>query len=253
MGRLDGARVAVTRPRGRSDQLMVELRREGAAVVEVPLIETVGPSDDGAALEAAVSTMVPGTWLVLTAATAVGPVLAAASGHELRGRCKIAALGPGTAAALEQAGVAVDLMGEGGGAMGLVRPLASVLEPGGVVVLAQAEAPAAGLADALRAEGLTVVEVAAYGTVPRSVSQDERAQLRAADLVLLASPSAARSLAEAVGTASASSLRIVAFGETTAQGARDAGFVHVRSAERPATDSLLQALADSWSPRSGDA
>lgn len=253
MGRLSGARVAVTRPKGRSSELIDAIRREGAVVIEVPLIETVGPTDGGRALREAVTTMPHGTWLVLTAATAVGPLLDVATNQELSGRCKVAALGPGTASALEEAGLPVDLVGEGGGARGLVRPLVGAVDPGALVVLAQAEVPAAGLAEALRAAGLEVSEVAAYATVERAVSAEERAELQAADLVVLASPSAARSLASALGDTSVSPPEIVAFGESTALGARAAGFSSVTVAERPDRSGVLEALVGSWSPRSGDA
>lgn len=253
MGRLDGARVVVTRPKGRSTELIDELRREGAVVLEVPLIVTVGPSDGGRALREAITTMPKGTWLVLTAATAVGPLLEIVTSQDLSRRCKLAALGPGTAAALAEAGLPVDLVGEGGGAQGLVQPLVGAVDTGALVVLIQAQVPAAGLADALRAAGLEVSEVPAYATVEREVSAEERAELQGADLVVLASPSAARSLASALGDTSAPSPEVVVFGETTAREARAQGFGQVTVADRPDRSGVLEALVASWSPRSGDA
>jgi uroporphyrinogen-III synthase len=220
----------------------------------VPLIEIGAPSDGGAALRAALSSVPPGSWLVVTAATAVAPVLAAAPSFEHLVGLKVAALGPATAQALEVAGLAVDVVGRGGGGRGLVEPLlAELAGRDEIVVLAQAEEPQGALASELRRAGIELIEASAYTTRPRSVSEAERAPLVASSLVVLASPSAARALADAVAGHTGPTPSVVTFGETTADAARALGFDDVRAAMDPDTESVIDALLASWSARSGDA
>src|SRR6185436_7682546 len=93
-----GIRIVITRPEAKS--LGDELERLGAEVTIVPLIE-IRPAE-GRALEDAVDTMSSYDWIVLTS---VNGVAAVAEGlASLRG-ARVAAVGPVTAAAIQEAGV----------------------------------------------------------------------------------------------------------------------------------------------------
>jgi uroporphyrinogen-III synthase len=250
---LDGAWVVLTRPRGRGEALRGALGEAGAAVTEVPLIEIVGTSDAGASLRSSIRGLRPGAWLVLTSQTAVAPVLEASrSGADLAA-VRIGAVGAATRSAIERAGLTVALTGDGSGGAALADRLVAAADPGVQVVLAQAEEPAAGLAEALRSAGLEVVEAAAYATAPRSLSPDERHELHVADAVIVASPSASRALASALEGATGPAPAVVAIGETTALEARAVGLESVFVAERPDARGLVNAVIVAWSARPGHA
>jgi uroporphyrinogen-III synthase len=255
MGLLSGATVALTRARGRNGPLAEELRAAGAEIAEVPLISTGPPRDGGAELRRALDQLRPGSWLVLSSATAIAPLLAVLGSAEALDEVAVAAIGPATAAALRSAGIDVGLVGDGGGGASLAEVLLARVGPGAHVVLAQAESPSPELGILLRRGGADVDEVAAYATVPRVPEPGELDSLLSADLVVLASPSAASTLAAVLDAASRprSVTRIVAFGATTGAAARRLGFVDVTEAERPEVGGLLEAVATSWSSRAGSA
>jgi uroporphyrinogen-III synthase len=82
-----------------------------------------------------------------------------------------------------------------------------------------------GVAAALGALGAAVTEIAAYQTVARLPEEIRAAwQAAAAHGVVLASPSAARALVDAIGTPALGGLKaVVAIGETTAETLRHLG------------------------------
>jgi uroporphyrinogen-III synthase len=247
--------VALTRAAGRNGLLADELRAAGAEVVEVPLISTGPPRDGGAALRRGVAELRPGSWLVLSSATAIGPLLDAAGSVEALDGVEVAAIGPATAAALSAAGIITAFVGDGGGGASLAQALLRHVGEGAHVLLAQAESPSPELGILLRRGGADVDEVAAYATVSRVPEASELGALVSADLVVVASPSAASTLAAVLDAASCARAmtRIVAFGATTGAAARRLGFIDVVEAERPEAGGLLDAVVASWSSRAGSA
>ena len=97
---LFGRRVVVTRARAQASSLVEKLRALGAETVELPTIEIVGHDLTGLDLA-------PYDWVVFTSVNAVERVFAAIRDARAFGASNVAAVGPGTAAALAGHGIAV--------------------------------------------------------------------------------------------------------------------------------------------------
>lgn len=207
-------RVVVTRALvGQQDELSDRLRAAGLEVVECPLVR-IEPLTTG-------SIAVDGfDWVVLTSRIAV---------HELLRRVgtplpRVAVIGPGTAEALRAQGVEPALVACPSTQEGLLEALP---RPAGRVLFAGAE----GARDLLARE-LDAVVVSLYRTV-----EAPPVELPEADLVVLASGSAARSLA-VVRT----DLPCVSIGPSTSAEARSAGLDVVAEAASHDLEGLVQAV-----------
>ncbi|TDE95839.1 uroporphyrinogen-III synthase [Occultella glacieicola] len=189
-------------------------------------------------------------WLVVTSAATVGVLESAA---EVRAR--VAAVGPATAAALEGAGFAVDLVPEADfSAEGLLRAWglagieAATSGPAGTgspsrVLVLHSDLARDTLADGLSARGHRVDTVIGYRVQELAVPEDDIAGLAAgrADAVLVTSGSVARSLAR---FAMPTTTTIACLGPVTA---RDAAAVGLRAdvvAPERTVDALIGALED---------
>lgn len=232
---LAGRRVVVTRPREHAGPLVESLERLGAEAAVVPLI-SIEPLEDDTALTELVERG-DHDWIVFTSANAVlvaGPFL-----RQVRARA--AAVGPATARALRELGVEpafVPARFAAGEIAGGLEPLA-----GSRVLLPQSEIAEPLLADELRARGATVDVVDAYRTIPREPTEEERAALRAADAILLASGSAARGLASQGAAAGG---LVVCIGPKTAEAAREAGVEVGLVAEEWTGQGMIQALVSHY-------
>lgn len=229
---LHGKRVVVTRPREHARPLVTGLERLGAEASVVPLI-AVAPLEDGGDLRRLVESG-DHDWIVFTSANAVRAV-----GSALRPvHARVAAVGPATADAVRALGVepafVPDRFSAGEIADGL-EPLA-----GTRVLLPQSEIAERSFADGLRARGATVDAVDAYRTVAVEPTAAQRAQLDRADAILLASGSAARSLA-AAAVRSERTL-VVCIGPSTADAARAAGLAVDLVAEDATGQGMIRAL-----------
>ena len=143
------------------------LRALGAEVVEVPAIEIV-PPDSYDSLDAALSDLSQYSWLIVTSANAVGAVrarlaeLRLETGHLTH--LQIAAIGPATAQALTEMGLAVAVTPREYVAESLVEALGERTR-GRRVLLTRAAVARDVIPDALRAQGADVDVVDAYRTV----------------------------------------------------------------------------------------
>jgi hydroxymethylbilane synthase len=228
---LAGKRVVVTRPREQSARLAARLERLGAAVSVVPLV-TIEPVAD-AALDADEAY----DWVVFTSSNAVAAVGERLCGG-LVGGARVAAVGPATAAAVRTLGVEPALVPERFSAEALAAALGDL--DGSRVLLPQADIADPRLAAGLRARGATVDAVVAYRTVPLQPDAEGVQALEEADAVLLASGSAARSLA-ALGAALEHGL-VVCIGPSTAEAAREAGLGVGLVASEATAEGMIQAL-----------
>lgn len=235
---LAGKRIVVTRPREHADLLVHELEARGADVSVVPLIaiETLPNGSRFAQLVEGGSH----DWIVFTSANAVRAV-----GNLLGNvRARFAAVGPATAASLRELGLEPAFVPERFAAEGV----AAGLEPlqGARVLLPQSEIAEPLLADELRNRGAAVDIVEAYRTVARRPSEAELASLREADVILLASGSAARSLAAAGGAGRA---LLVCIGSRTAEVARQAGLAEGIVAEKATGQGMIDAVVSHFRGR----
>ena len=132
----------------RSSELAARLRALGAEVVEAPAIRIVpspGPAPDLASYDLVCLTSPNGVRLLLERLRSVGADARAFAG------CRIAAIGPGTAAALEQYGLVADVVPERFVAEGLVEALTDVQVSRALI--ARAAVARDVLPDALRSRG----------------------------------------------------------------------------------------------------
>lgn len=246
--RLTGRTVLVTRTRERAAGIVDLLHREGARVIVVPLIATVPTADPEAVAEAAdrLRAAPEPRWAVFTSATAVRIVLGAAGAERLRS-CRIAAVGPETAAALEREQVRADLVVAGDHtAAALGAALAQRGVVGATVWLPCAEGAAAVLPRTLREAGADVSLMHIYrSAMPHDAPERlDTALAERIDAIALTSGSTARHLVQALrGSPLPAAVAVACIGPQTAREASAAGLpVHVTAATHTAAG-LVDALA----------
>ena len=230
-GPLSGRTIAVTRATDRAGPLVERLQALGATVVAVPMIETVDPSDGGAALRAAVGRLETYDWVVLASRVAAARFLACQP--RLTG-VKIAAVGPGTAATLPR----VDLVPTRTDADGLVE--AFPLGPGRLLLPRAAEGRAT-LVEGLVAKGWTVDAVEAYRTEAIAdplgrLSAIDRRVMDKVDAITFLSPSAVCAWTGAVPST------VVCMGPATAEAATQRGYRIAATADPSTLDGLIAAI-----------
>ena len=127
----------------------------------------------------------------------------AAGGRDARALAgvRVAAIGPGTAAALAERGVVADVVPQRFVAEGLVQALAKV--PVRRALIARASEARDMLPEALRARGAEVDVLALYDTVVEPLSTPVLAQARSADYITFTSSSTVRFFMDAAGAADA--------------------------------------------------
>jgi uroporphyrinogen-III synthase len=230
---LAGRRIAVTRPAGQANPLADALQQLGADAVQAPLVR-IEPVEDATELATALAKLESYDWVVLTSANGVDAV--AALVPSLEGP-RVAAVGRATADALARFGAEPAFVPSRFAGEEIVAGLGPL--DGKCVLLPQADLADHGLADALRDCGAIVDAITAYRTVEVECSPAELAALRACDAVVLASGSAARSLAAQSGAGEA---LVACFGPKTAEVARDAGLTVGLVAHEATSEGMIQAL-----------
>lgn len=259
---LHGLRVLVPRPVAGTSPATVALGAAGAEPVVVPLIETV-PPEDPTELDDTILALGAGwyAWLVLTSAAAV-PVLVdratevdAPLGELVRRTgTRVAAVGPGTARALRDAGLVVDVVPPVGSTAALLveaLPAGPASGDGGRVLFPRGDLAAATLTDGLRARGWEVDDVVAYRTVPAAPPGDDVvAEWRAGriDAALLTSGSTVRELVARLGRPPAGTL-LVCIGPSTAAEAHRLGLPVAAVAREQTMQGLVTALAEAVAAR----
>ncbi len=242
---LFGRRVVVTRARAQASGLAATLRALGAEVVELPAIR-IEPRLDSAEVRDAVESLYSYALVCLTSPNGVRLLFEAmaAQGRDARAlaNATVAAIGPGTAAALAERGVIADVVPERFVAEALVEALAEVEVADRPVLVARAVEARDVLPDALRERGAQVDVVALYETVAEVPEPAALEAARGADYVTFTSSSTVRNLLGAVGDGFPRDARVVSIGPVTSEAAREAGLeVHVE-AERHDPSGLVDAL-----------
>jgi uroporphyrinogen III methyltransferase / synthase len=226
---LFGRRVLVTRARAQSAALSDRLRALGADVLELPATR-IEPTD-AAALEQRLLDPSGYRWMIFTSQNAVALTVAALRriGRDVRALAgiRLAAIGPATADALHERGLAPDVIPERFVAEGLLAALGDRDDVRGARVLyVAAEGARDVLPEGLRRMGATVDVVHAYRSVP---DDSAVAALRAAveqgepELVTFTSASSVRAYVDAVGAERARTIPAASIGPVTTEEARAAG------------------------------
>jgi uroporphyrinogen III methyltransferase/synthase len=206
-------KVLVTQAREGAGRLAKRLGELGLEAIECPLVRIEPHAGDPVELGEY-------DWIVLTSARAVELLLARAQGVLPR----VAAIGPGTAEALRHQGVEPGLIARVSTQEGLLTELP---KPAGRVLFAGAEDARPLLARELRADFLPL-----YRTV-----EEQPQVVPEAELVVLASPSAARSFAR-----TGRSEPCVSIGPLTTAEARRLGLTVEREADQHDLEGLAQAV-----------
>jgi len=234
---LAGMTVAVTRARAQASGLAATLRGLGAVAVEAPAIrieELPGPVPDLDRYDLVCLTSPNGVRLLFERLFR--------SGRDARafGGARVAAIGPGTAAALREHGLVADVVPERFVAEGLVEALADV--PVSRALVARAAEARDVLPDALHERGAEVDVVALYETLAEPMSDRQREAVSAADYVTFTSSSTVRFFFESMAGELPQSTRLVSIGPVTSQALRERGREPDVEATRHDIDGLVAAL-----------
>ena len=238
---LFGLGVVVTRTRAQASQLSTALRAQGAAPIEVPVIDVGDPADGGAALRAAAARASTYDWVVLTSPNGAERFVACLRDARDLGSARVAAIGPGTAAALARHHLVADLVPERYVAEGLLDALAATSDGPRRALVARAAVARDVLPDGLRALGWEVDVVEAYRTRPVAPSADQREAVAAADAITFTSSSTVTNFVEAFGVGALPPL-VACIGPVTSATARELGIDPTVEASEHTIDGLVAAL-----------
>jgi uroporphyrinogen III methyltransferase/synthase len=235
---LSGVSVAVTRARAQASTLAARLRGLGASVVEAPAIRIVpldGPAPEVGRYDLVCLTSPNGVRLLFERLLVAGLDARALAG------ARVAAIGPGTAAALRSFGVVADVVpSERFVAEGLVEALAEV--PVARALVARAAEARDVLVEALRERGAEVDVVALYETVAAPLDAGQLAAVAEANYVTFTSSSTVRFLFDVAGDGFSPRGRLVSIGPVTSATLRERGLTPHVEATRHDIDGLVEAL-----------
>ena len=230
-GPLSGRTIAVTRAREQASDLARRLQALGARVVLAPAIRTEP-------LDATLPDLSGLDLLCLTSPTGAARLLELVrDARDLAGP-RIAAIGPGTAAALRAGGIEPDILPKRSNAEGLVEALEGVDVRRALIARAQEGRDV--LPEALRARGAEVELLALYRTIAEPLSDSERAAALGADLLVFASSSAVTAFQGAAGTLAGP--RIASIGPATSATIRELGGEVAIEAAEHTPDGLIGAI-----------
>jgi len=254
-GVLAGRRVVVLRPEGRGAGLAERLCALGADVQLAAAI-AFEPPDDPAEADCAVVRLREYAWIVVTSPTGARCLAQRARklAKSVPETARVAAVGPGTARALQGEGIDVSVVAERADAEGLAHALVGHVCASDRVLVVRPEIARDALPEALRAAGARVDAVAFYRTVPAPGARSAAREILrgACDAVVFSSPSTLHAVLDALGDARPAVLAglakigRVAIGTVTARALDGAGApAHVIAAS-PDDEAVAEAVARLW-------
>jgi len=233
---LEGRSVVITRSIAQNESLRRLLEARGARVVEVPLIAVVEPDDEGRERDEVLQRFEDFDWIVVTSpngADRVAPFLSAAhAAGDAKRFPLIAAVGEATARSV---GTPVALCAEPARSDVLAQQFP---EGNGSVLVVQGNLADNQLSDDIESKGWTVTRVVAYRTVHLRPTKEMMLPALSADVLLLASGSAATAWFDAFGASTPP--YVVAMGPSTAKVAVNLGLEVSAIASEQTLDSLIE-------------
>jgi uroporphyrinogen III methyltransferase/synthase len=229
--------ILCTRPDGEEDPLVARLRELGLRVLAVPTV-ALEP------LPFEVPDLAAYDWVVVTSAARVRHLLDRTG--EIPGAVRWAAVGPGTAAALDERGLAASAVPRVTRGAAVAEAIAAVAPlPGLRMLLARADAGAPDLPQLLEDGGALVDALDVYRTVEGPEASRASLDLALADphlaAVVFASGSAVRGMRR-LAASDVRSLPAVTIGPATSEVARREGFQVAAEAERQSVEGLAAAV-----------
>jgi uroporphyrinogen III methyltransferase/synthase len=245
---LFGRRIVVTRSTQQAPALTDKLRELGAEVIEMPATQVARL--DLAPLRAEIGRLSQYDWLIFTSQNAISifweQLLGEGRDARALANLKIAAVGPATAGALLEHGIAVDVLPSRFVAEGLLEALQSRSDVTGKKVLyVTAEGARETLPDGLREMGAEVKLAEAYRSIVDGAGAEKLARAIEAgrvDLVTFTSASAVRGYVEAVGEDLALRVPAASIGPQTSEALRETGIEVKGEAEESTLDGLAAAV-----------
>jgi uroporphyrinogen III methyltransferase / synthase len=251
---LTGKSIFVSRARQESPELCRVLESQGARIIAEPLLR-FAPPEDPTAVDEALKHLGEFDWWLMTSRHAVdfAAQRSRAIGSPMKtlaGDVLIGAVGGATANAAHSAGLRVSYAAHQQSGAGLAAEL-SLMLAGKRVLLLRSNLADSSLPQALAKSGATVTDLIGYYTLPPD--EATKAQLISVTwsdvhASVFFSPSAIHNLASSIGP---DRMKIViggvvsiAIGSTTAEAAREAGFVRSFQSEQPSLESIVAALHD---------
>jgi len=233
---LDNRSVVITRSISQNESLRRLLEARGARVVEVPLIAITEPEDEGRERDEVLQRFDQFDWIVVTSpngADCVAPFLVAA--HAAGDAERFPSLAAVGEAAARSFGVTV--------AMTAIPARADVLAEQfptgtGSVLVVQGNLADDSLSSSLRSKGWAVTQVVAYRTEQLRPTREIMLPAMAADVLLLASGSAATAWFDAFGKTTPPF--VVAMGPSTAKVASALGIDVSAVAPEQTLESMIQ-------------
>lgn len=251
---LAGKRVVITRAAEQSAELARQLALRGAVPLILPLVSFAAP-EDCAPLESAISRLTQFDWVIFTSANAVRAVAARAAAlgccqSKLKKSLKVAAVGPATAEAAEEAEFSVAHLATTHNGVALAHELGERVRDK-EVLLPRSDRANPDLPVVLRRYGAHVSEVIAYRTVAPDTGDAEKwreAFNGGADAILFFSPSSVRHLTEQVAPGQLAEaqnrMAFVAIGPVTAEALRNAGVERMAVAGDATPTAAMEALEE---------
>ncbi|MCC7448521.1 MAG: uroporphyrinogen-III synthase [Anaerolineae bacterium] len=249
---LAGKRIAITRPEAQAADFVAALRQAGAIPIIFPTIQ-IAPIPDNEPLDSALRNLNHYAWVVFTSVNGVKVALDRL--HELGlaltdlNQCRVAVIGPATAAALTEHGVRVDVQPAEYIAEAIVVALAghhSLADQRFLLLRADIARPA--LRDELIASGAIVDEIPVYQTVQGNPEQSAYAELRTGvDVLTFTSSSTVRHFFDLLGAEApiiGQSALIACIGPITAKTAQEMGLRVDLVAEEYTIPGLMAALTE---------
>ena len=236
---LFGRRIVVTRARPQAAAMAADLRRRGADAIELPAIDFQPPEDPDRLARAAAE--VGGyDWVVLTSPTGVVRFFEQLRDARSLGGVLVAAIGPGTAAALAERNVVADLVPERYVAESLLEAMP---DGPGRVLIPRAETARDVLPEGLAAAGWDVDVVPAYRTVAPPPDPDAAALLADAEAITFTSSSTVTNFVDSYGADAVPEV-VATIGPVTTATARSRGLEVAVEATEHTVDGLIAALED---------
>jgi uroporphyrinogen III methyltransferase / synthase len=251
---LRGKRIVVTRAVEQSVALLHALRESAAIPVSLPMVSFAPPEAPGP-LDDALMNLHGFDWIFLTSQNALRAMqdrcgLISLSLPQLIAGVRIAAVGPATSEAAEQAGIEVTYVAQKHQGVALAEELGERVR-GMKVLLPRSDRANQDLVEALGRLGAQVTEVIAYKTIRPNEegTQGYISELeKGADAILFFSPSAVHHLSELLGAAKfmimSRTVAFVAIGPVTEKALRTAGVERVIIAKETHASAVLGALSD---------
>ncbi len=249
---LFGKRIVVTRATQQASALSEKLRELGADVIEMPATQIARL--DLKPLREAIHRLSTFDWLMFSSQNAVTIFWEQLLGEGRDSRAlagvKIAAVGPATAGALLEHGIAVDVIPERFVAEGLLDTLRARDDVAQSRVLyVTAEGARDVLPRGLRELNADVTLIEAYRSIPDGDGAERLARLLESDkvnLVTFTSGSSVRGFVDAVGSDLAQKVPAASMGEQTSAALRDAGIEVKAEAEESTLDGLVAAVLSAF-------